>query len=92
MVHRGFYEGAKAHAEDIVQYVNEAMAAYGRKVPVWVTGHSLGGGYANCLILHMLAQRQGAKLFSAGAGPAAFLHAELSVCWCRQLLPLAVCL
>ena len=71
MVHRGFYEGAKAHAADIVRLVGEATAAYGRTVPVWVTGHSLGGGYANCLILHLLAQRQGAQLFGAGAAAAA---------------------
>ena len=34
--------------------------------PLWVTGHSLGGGYANCLTLHMLANRSTAELFGGG--------------------------
>lgn len=34
---------------------------------VWITGHSLGGGYANAVVLHMLANRSCAELFAAGA-------------------------
>lgn len=34
---------------------------------VWLTGHSLGGGYANAVVLHMLANRSCAELFAAGA-------------------------
>jgi putative lipase involved disintegration of autophagic bodies len=34
---------------------------------VWITGHSLGGGYANAVMLHMLANRTCAELFGAGA-------------------------
>ena len=34
---------------------------------VWITGHSLGGGYANAVVLHMLANRACAELFAAGA-------------------------
>lgn len=45
-------------------------------MPVWVTGHSLGGGYANALTLHLLAQRQGAQLFSAGVYPRKTLNPE----------------
>ena len=34
---------------------------------MWITGHSLGGGYANAVVLHMLANRATAELFAAGA-------------------------
>ena len=41
---------------------------------MWITGHSLGGGYANAVMLHMLANRTCAELFAAGA---AFLASAL---------------
>lgn len=71
-VHSGFYEGARKHAENIVSLVRLQQRRRGHSLPVWVTGHSLGGGYANCLILHLLAQQQGAHLFSAGGGAVTF--------------------
>ena len=65
-MHRGFYEGARQHAESINGIVQQVRGAHRDPTPVWVTGHSLGGGYANALLLHLLAQRQGSQLFSAG--------------------------
>ena len=65
-VHKGFYEGAKVHADTIVQVVRQQDARVGQPLPVWVTGHSLGGAYANALILHLLERRQTAQLFAAG--------------------------
>ena len=72
-VHRGFYEGAKRHLEEIAQVVASADSAAGGRLPVWVTGHSLGGGYANALALHLLAGRATAGLFGAGG-----LHCKCS--------------
>jgi predicted alpha/beta-fold hydrolase len=66
-VHRGFYEGAKRHLEEIAAVVRARDSAAGKRLPVWVTGHSLGGGYANALALHLLANRATAELFGAGA-------------------------
>ena len=37
-----------------------------RNVPVWIAGHSLGGGYAAALFVHLLAQRQLSAFFPAG--------------------------
>lgn len=68
-VHRGFYEGAKQHAESIVSVIRERNAEAGRTLPVWVSGHSLGGAYANCVMLHLLASRTTAHLFQAGKTP-----------------------
>lgn len=65
-VHRGFYEGAKRHLDEIAAVVSERDSAASRRLPVWVTGHSLGGGYANALVLHLLANRATAQLFGAG--------------------------
>ncbi len=70
-VHRGFYEGAKRHLEEIAGVVGGADAEAGGRLPVWVTGHSLGGGYANALALHLLAGRATAQLFGAGGAPPA---------------------
>ena len=35
-------------------------------MPVWITGHSLGGGYAAALFVHLLTLRQFSSLFPAG--------------------------
>lgn len=71
-VHSGFWEGAKQHVEDIKQVVQEQDRQAGRHLPVWITGHSLGGGYANCMMLHLLANKRTADLFSAGGGSVTF--------------------
>lgn len=65
-VHAGFWEGAKQHIEDIKQVVQQQNSQAGRRLPVWITGHSLGGGYANCMMLHLLASKRTADIFSAG--------------------------
>ncbi len=65
-VHGGFYNGAKRHLSEIATVVRACDEKAGRRLPVWVTGHSLGGGYANALALHLLAQRNTAELFGAG--------------------------
>ena len=65
-VHGGFYNGAKRHLGEIATVVHACDERAGRRLPVWVTGHSLGGGYANALALHLLAQRNTAELFGAG--------------------------
>ena len=65
-VHSGFWEGAKQHIPDIKSLVQQQNRRAGRRLPVWITGHSLGGGYANCMMLHLLANKQTSELFSAG--------------------------
>lgn len=65
-IHRGFLEGATQQAEAIVEAIQGAHANSERALPVWVTGHSLGGAYANCLMLHLLESRGTARLFMAG--------------------------
>ena len=65
-VHSGFWQGAKQHIEDIKQVVQQQNSQARRRLPVWITGHSLGGGYANCVMLHLLANKRTADLFSAG--------------------------
>eukprot|EP00884_Botryococcus_braunii_P015289 jgi/Botrbrau1/2443/Bobra.0226s0002.1 len=42
------------------------------KKAVWVTGHSLGGAYASCMFLHLLASRGTAQLFGGGGGVVTF--------------------
>lgn len=44
---------------------------------VWVTGHSLGGAYASCVLLHLLASRGTAQLFGKGAPVSRSGHARL---------------
>ena len=66
-MHGGFYNGAKRHLAEIATVVRACDERAGRRLPVWVTGHSLGGGYANALALHLLAQQNTAELFGAGA-------------------------
>lgn len=39
-----------------------------RPPAVWLTGHSLGGGYANCVMLHLLANKSCSALFGGGGG------------------------
>lgn len=40
----------------------------GRKLPLWITGHSLGGGYASALFLHLLTLKNELRsLFPVGA-------------------------
>lgn len=51
----------------------------GKRLPVWVTGHSLGGGYANALALHLLANRATAQLFGAGLHLAVKLHVSCKI-------------
>ena len=65
-MHGGFYNGAKRHLAEIATVVRACDERAGRRLPVWVTGHSLGGGYANALALHLLAQQNTAELFGAG--------------------------
>ncbi|BDA46815.1 hypothetical protein COCOBI_09-2680 [Coccomyxa sp. Obi] len=89
-VHRGFYEGAKRHLEEIAAVVSERDSEAGKRLPVWVTGHSLGGGYANALALHLLANRATAQLFGAGGGTVTFgapmvVHSEVPERLYRQL-------
>ena len=69
-MHGGFYNGAKRHLAEIAAVVRACDERAGRRLPVWVTGHSLGGGYANALALHLLAQQNTAELFGAGTPPA----------------------
>lgn len=45
-VHRGFHAGAVRHLDEIVAAVRARDAAAGCRLPVWVAGHSLGGGCA----------------------------------------------
>ncbi|KAK9839203.1 hypothetical protein WJX81_001055 [Elliptochloris bilobata] len=71
-VHRGFHAGVVRHLDEIVAAVRARDAAAGKRLPVWVAGHSLGGGYANCLALHLLASRSTAELFGAGGGAVTF--------------------
>lgn len=77
-MHRGFYEGAKRHLEEIAGVVHAAR----KRLPVWVTGHSLGGGYANALALHLLANRATAELFGAGMP----LQHRIDKCFALSLL------
>jgi len=42
-VHRGFYVGAVRHLDEIMATVRARDAAAGRRLPVWVAGHSLCG-------------------------------------------------
>lgn len=46
--------------------VQEALERSDQPLAVWVTGHSLGGAYANCLMLHLLESRASARLFASG--------------------------
>ncbi|KAK9814112.1 hypothetical protein WJX72_000806 [[Myrmecia] bisecta] len=71
-VHKGFYEGAKQQIDAIVAAVRGQDRRARRRLPVWISGHSLGGGYANCVMLHMLANREIAELFAAGGGSVTF--------------------
>lgn len=68
-MHNGFYHGAQTCLAAIVAAVQALDGAARRRLPVWVSGHSLGGGYANCLMLEMLANRSAAELFGAGMCP-----------------------
>lgn len=65
-VHSGFWEGARQHVADITKVVQLQNSRARHHLPVWVTGHSLGGGYANCMMLHLLANKRTKDLFSAG--------------------------
>ena len=65
-VHSGFWEGAKQHIEDIKQVVQRQNRQAPQQLPVWITGHSLGGGYANCMMLQLLANKRTAEIFSTG--------------------------
>ena len=65
-VHSGFWEGARQHVADITRVVQQQNSQARHQLPVWVTGHSLGGGYANCMMLHLLANKRTKDLFSAG--------------------------
>ena len=56
----------------------------GAALPVWVTGHSLGGGYANALALHLLAQQNTAELFGAGAPVISATNVLACVCMHRS--------
>ena len=78
-VHSGFWEGARQHVEDIKQVVQQQNSQAGRQLPVWITGHSLGGGYANCFMLHLLASKRTADLFSAGEFLSGYRSALLAV-------------
>ena len=53
-----------------------------RSVPVWITGHSLGGGYAAALFLHLLTLRQFGTLFPAGKPAYPSKHAHPVQPWC----------
>jgi len=82
--HHGFLMGARRHADDIVRLIARfngkawgggsgsdaasAPPAPATRGPVWLTGHSLGGGYATTLALDLLARRDGsaARLFGPG--------------------------
>ena len=68
MVHAGFWLGASQHVADITRIVKQQNSRAGHRLPVWITGHSLGGGYANCMVLHLLANKRTKDLFSAGKG------------------------
>lgn len=71
-VHHGFYEGARQHADAIVSVIQQSNREAGRVLPVWVSGHSLGGAYANCVMLHLLESCETSRLFEAGAVPCHF--------------------
>ena len=81
-VHHGFYEGARQHANAIVAVIQQQNQEAGRALPVWVSGHSLGGAYANCIMLHLLANQRTALLFTAGNSPlTVFLGRLPSLCF-----------
>ena len=84
-MHGGFYNGAKRHLSEIATVVRACDEKAGRRLPVWVTGHSLGGGYANALALHLLAQRNTAELFGAGQLQASRFTADFILCWQSSL-------
>lgn len=65
-VHRGFAEGARQHLDAIVSTIQSANTAAEKPLPVWISGHSLGGAYANCLMLQLLERKSTARLFTAG--------------------------
>lgn len=71
-VHHGFYLGARQHADAIIRVIQQAHQQAGHCLPVWVTGHSLGGAYANCVMLHLLESRSTSQLFQAGGGCVTF--------------------
>ena len=83
-VHGGFYNGAKRHLAEIVTVVRACDEKAGTRLPVWVTGHSLGGGYANALALHLLAQQNTAELFGAGAPVISALNIFACICMHRS--------
>lgn len=66
-MHRGFAEGARQHLDAIVSTIQAANAIAEKPLPVWISGHSLGGAYANCLMLQLLERKSSAKLFAAGS-------------------------
>lgn len=79
-VHHGFYQGAKKHADAIISVIKLAHLQAGHSLPVWVSGHSLGGAYANCVMLHLLESRSTSQLFEAGTlppPPGRFSHTPL---------------
>ena len=65
-MHRGFYSGATEHLEDIVLALRQIDRDEGKKLPVWVTGHSLGGAYCNALLLQLLESGRNKDLFEEG--------------------------
>ncbi len=77
-VHHGFYEGARQHADAIVAVIQQRNREAGRALPVWVSGHSLGGAYANCIMLHLLANKRTTHLFAAGKNPPLSSAAEFA--------------
>jgi len=75
MVHAGMYHGVSRHLPTIQEAIahaesDAASSQDGEQAPppVWLTGHSLGGGYANCVMLHLLATKSCAELFRGGGG------------------------
>ena len=71
--HAGFLHGARRHADAILATLAAARARRpGGVAPVFLTGHSLGGGYAAALALDLLASARGASLFAGGGGVATF--------------------
>lgn len=71
-VHQGFYQGARRQLKEIQSVVASHAKPGSKRLPVWITGHSLGGGYANAVVLHMLGNRSCAQLFAAGGGSVTF--------------------
>ena len=74
-LHKGFLEGIEGSEEDLCKAVCTIRGASDEFLPVWITGHSLGGACANALVLSLIV------IFAEG-GIAGFLRPDrLTLQW-----------